>query len=305
MVSVSKLTFGAYDVAPAGLTINPEPVSETPVQDKHGFIQNDLYGTKKMTKVESAPKDSYNFSSPDAQYTQYNMQRSQERKKGSLLGTLLVLGGLTAGGIYAYKKRKNISEAVTKFFKKFKSSETKTPAKTTAPETPAKTTKAEKVQPKRSPAFITLKTFDDYADSTINKAINDKYNKIEPKEFKVIFEHQSVDKKRESLLKLYELAKIYTLKDTQPQIKIIMPEAMAKDADFIVDMFGKNRTDELDAALLNRIEGFSLSKAIKTSAETNDMIVDKQVRHSVNAESIPDTGKKVGRNIKDFFKRLF
>jgi hypothetical protein len=291
MVGISKLSFGAYDVAPGNFVASPSTeISQTPIQDKHGYMESDLYGTKKAIGHKNNESDYYMSSNPYA-------SANETHKKHSILKPLLVLGAVTIGGVVAYKKRKNIADFFKGIFKK-KSGTTTNPTTTTPTTTQATKTK-------RSPAFVSLDKFNDYVSEVNQKFDAHDFENIKPEEMKVIFEKGSVGEKKQALLDLYELAKTYTHKDVQPTITILMPEALQKDADHIVDMFSKNRIDEVKNKLINRIEGFKITTAEKSTAETTDMIVDKQVRHGVNAESTADVANKVGRNVRDFFKNLF
>lgn len=279
MVGVNPLArqvnFGA-DVDPITVQIAPGNITGSPIQEKHGYMQNDLYGTSGNQRYSMGYASDYDRFVP----------QKHEEYKSPLISLALMGGGVIVGAVLLYKVVKGL------FFNK---KEQKMPEATHV--------SSRDIRP---PEIISIKKFHDTVDSAFKKVDNENISKVNLANFRVLFtSNQDADARREALRKLYDFADIYTQRDRQPKIHIIMPEALQEKANYIVDMFSRNIIDEISPELLDKIKGFQIVNAGKVAlGERTDMIVYHQVSHGVNASSVTDVACKWGRNIKEVVRNI-
>jgi len=305
-IKYQKITFGAYDTAPETpiMAVSDETIPNDPYTYKHGTKLQDhrgLLGNFVPEKKKSEPEyDSYvnqnenqNQSYDNQNYSQNPIARTEQApRKKSLLKPLVILAGLTVGGVVAYKKRKPIAAFFKKIFNKKTAAVIEEPTRTGL-----------KMEPNR----ISTSKFNKYYEDAMKKAYTDEdLNAIKLDNLQVIMSNKvhSVKDKRKNLENLYELSEIYNHKDHQAKITLIMHESMKDKADFVVTMFEKNRIDEVDDKLIKQIEGFKILNVKRTLADKHYLIADSEVRYGVNAGQVEDVATKWWRNIKDFFKGI-
>jgi len=292
-----KLTFGAQDIATSSQVINPPQISNDPYGERYSFVNKDLYGLNGSNADLAARK----LSSPNLEeYDKYigshgEKEHDKEHKKGikSLIKPLLVLGGITAATVLVVKKGK----AIAGLFKKNDAQVVSDKPKFKIP-----FFKSAKNVPT---TVVSVEKFNQYFNGALSKAETGNLEKIVPENFKVILRNKDAKSKAETLDKLYQVAEIYNQKELQSRVTLIMPEDLDGQANHILDMFKANRIDEVDPKLVKRIEGFKLIHLDRRGlADKSDMVVDKQVRHGVNANSPEDLITKWGRNFKELFKGI-
>jgi hypothetical protein len=317
-IKYQKLTFGAYDTTTEmPLAAVPGEISNDPYTDRHGTTLKDPRGLlpsfapeqkhlipeydhyvspeikaekvavkQHETLLSKLKPQSKNLVPEYDHYAGSNMQGESHPKRRSIIKPLLTLAVLVAGGVLAYKKR----GAIANFFKKNVSN--------IAEESPRTGLKAE-------PNRISSDNFNTFYEDAYKKAYEDQnLNAIRLDNLQVIMSNHNhtIAQKRQHLENLYKLAEIYTHKDYQPRIILLMPESMKKQANTVATMFDKNRIDEVPDNLIEQIEGFKILNIKKGFSENHDMIVKSQVRHGVNADDAEDIFTKWGRNIRDFLK---
>lgn len=286
-IKYQKLSFGAYDSAESSaMPAIPAEISNDPYTDKHGTKLKDHRNLLQLPNFKPAAKNL--VPEYDTYINQSNPNQPQQRKK-SILKPLLTIGVLAAGGILAYKKRKPIADFFKKIFNK-----NALVAAEEAPRTGLKT------PPKR----ISAANFTTYYQDAVTKAENGNLDALKLDNMQVIMRNNTIAEKRAHLENLYDLGGIYNHKDYQARISIIMPESMADDAEHVVDMFSKNSIDDVDDELIRQIEGFKILNIKRTLSDRNDLVVESQMRHGINAKNSIDVVSKWGRNVRDFFKDL-
>lgn len=292
-IRYQKINFGSYDnMDQSSMAMTPADISNDPYADKHGMTLKDhrnLLPNLEIQHKNLTPEYDY-YMNPMGEEKHAH---SNPHKKGSLIKTFLVLGGITGAGILLYRGRKKIGSFIRNPFKK-------SATKAVIEEAPRS---GRNVEPKR----INSATFQKYYDDAHIKAHKDgNLEALKLDNFQVLLHNDfhTVAEKRQHLLNLYELGKIYGYKDRQARITLIMPESIKGKADHIVTMFDKNRIDEVDDKLIKKIEGFKIINEARPLSDKHDMIIDSQVRHGVNAKDAEDIGNKWGRNVRDFFRNL-
>lgn len=293
-IKYQKLTFGAYDTTmDTPLAAIPAEISNDPYTENHGTKFKDhrkLLPTFEPGKKNLMPEynDYYiNANNPN--------QQQHPRKKGSMLKTFLVLGGLTGAGILVFKNRKGISN----FFKKL--NPFKKPAVNEA------VVEVPKINIKSSINRISTSDFQKYYDDAMQKTlIEEKLDDIKPENIQVIMNNKvhSVAEKKKHLQNLFELGEMYNHKDIQPKVILIMKESIGDKEKYVIDMFAKNKIHKLDDKLIEKIEGFKLLARKRELSDKHDILVDSQVRHGVNSREPEDVGNKWFRNVRDYIRNL-
>ena len=285
-IKYQKTNFGAYDTLSPQTSFMPATdIPDDPYTAKHGSTLKDHRNL--LPKLELPSRNLM------PEYDSYENNHSKSEHSGSkkqFLKTFLTLGGLAAAGILIFKKRKNITNAVKNLFKKKNAD--------AATETSKIGTKLEQ---KRISTFAFKKY---YEEATAKAYIEENLDALKIENLQVIMNSKvhSVADKKKHLKNLYELGQIYNYKDGQAKITLMMPESIKDHADDIVNMFAKNRIDEVDDKLIEKIEGFKILNEKRGVPDQYDMIVDSQVRHGVNAKDIEDVTSKKVRDISDFFR---
>ncbi|MEI8377142.1 MAG: hypothetical protein WCF95_01250 [bacterium] len=282
-IKYQKINFGAYDTADnTALTAVPGEISNDPYTDRHGTKLKDHRNLLQLTNLK---KEKTSLNPEYDYYMNQNSQAQPQQRKRSIIKPLLTLGVVVAGGILAYKKRKPIADFFKKIFNK-------NAVITEPPRTGLKT------PPKR----ISAASFTTYYQDAITKADNGTLDTLKLDNMQVIMRNNNAAEKTTHLQNLYDLGELYAHKDYQARISLIMPESMANDAEHVVDMFAKNRIDEVDDELIRQIEGFKILNIKRELADKHDMIVESQVRYGVNAKNSIDVASKWGRNVRDFLR---
>lgn len=271
---IRQINFGA-DAAPITVPIIPAQITGNPIQERHGYMESNLYGTPDNRSIAG-----------DYNYDKY-LPHSHEEYKSNLVSTALMAGGVGVAILLLFMGAK-------KFIFKPKDAEKG-----------AEYTK-KNVKDIRPPE-TGLQKFDEIYKSAIRKKENDDMGSIKLADLRVIFtSKQKAENKKEYLNKLFEYAKIYSQKDRQAKVWILMPESMENKANYIVDMFSKNKIDKVDKSLLEQIEGFQIVNAGKVGLEErSNMIVYHQVAHSVNASDVGEVAGKWWRNLKGWVREWF
>lgn len=280
-IKYQKLNFGAYDTDSGySMAAIPGEISNDPYSERRSFLP-------KLNLPQKNLMPEYDY------YQNPTTKSNQNSQKTSLLKPLLVLGGLTAGGIVLFKKRKNI----TNFFKGLFNKDAKGAS--------AILGKTSKTGFQSGPNRISTPTFNKYYNEATTKAyITEDLDTLKLEDIQVIMSSKvnTVADKKKQLENLYELSKIYNYKDRQAKVILMMPESIQDEANTIATMFAKNRIGEVNNKFIEKIEGFKLLNTKSALANQHDIIVESQVSRGINAKDIEDIATKRLRDAKDFFR---
>lgn len=273
--AIRQINFGA-DVDRITVPIVPAEITGSPIQEKHGYMEsNSLYGTPDNRGIVGSPN-----------YDRYLPSHNQEYKS-NLVSAALMAGGVGVAAILLFLGAKKL------FFK------SKEPQKVVDD--------IKKNVRDIRPPETKLKKFEEIYKDAIQKKENDEMGSIRLADLRVVFNSkQKAENKKEYLNKLFDYAKIYSQKDRQAKVWILMPESMEDKANHIVNMFSKNKINEVDSKLLEKIEGFQIVNAGKVGlGERHDMIVYKQVNHGVNGGDVLEVLSKWVRNFTEWLSQFF
>ncbi len=279
---IKKINFGA-DVSPISLPIIPAPVSSNPIQERYGYMENNLYGTPDNQPLERYPE-----------YDRY-VPRKNEEYKSNLVSVALMAGGIGAAGFLLFLGIKKLVSSI------------KNNKKEQQPQPLMEETvySNKDITPPRD--RMGINRFNKIADDAMKKFDNQEFDKIKLSNLRVLFsKSDTVEDKKAALAKLYEFADVYKNNDRQPQVYIRMSEEIEHKSDYITDMFRQGSIEKVEPKFIEKIKSFQIINANRSGrSERHDMVVYKEVEHGINGSSVIELGRKWFRNAGEWLRKIF
>lgn len=279
--------------------LNPPNVSNNPLNDRYGFIKDDLYGDKNGSNMDFIPSQGLNlfpenssYYNPDKPAKQSplaalgiggnNGNQAQGTKQSNPLMSLLKAGVLVAGGVLLFKTVK-------------KSHATKNLADTFGS---IKNTLTQKT-------ITEIDEFKDFFDDIMADVAN--FGKRHVQNIKLNLKGQSPDEVRDLLSKTTDLAKEYSrLPTVRPKCTIFLKEGTEALIPNIGQSFKESDIASLSDNILNAMEeirmvGEKVSPNIENQSNT---LFEFVTRKNFNTNSWTDNFTLAGANLKKRISNL-
>lgn len=288
----------AQGAQPSGV-LNPPEVSTNPLNDRYGFIKDDLYGTKNTTGVNGTdliPSQGLNLFPESSAY--YNPDKPQKQsplaalgigksqdgtKKSNPIASIFKTALLAVGGIVLFKSIKGAksSKKASELFSGVKN-------------------------------FISSKTvreFDEFRDfftDTMGDLANLQTKHVS--NIKLNFKNHAIDELKDVMGKTRELATEYSrLPGVRPNYVVYMKEGMEPAQDAIVDALKRNDFTNITDNMINGIEEINLiaEKIAKNTEIQNNIVFTPAVRNNYNTHNNSDLFHLAGQNLRNRIINLF